>query len=142
MTNKKHYNSLEDEMSDEMERRATRYSRNNRYWNIALNIFIGLVVAFVAFQFVRTIPAQAQIPVSVSIPCNNANWEYKDSPCQAKPDYDTTFISRDFSDGYLVNGKYWKQTRYTPYLMVYRMEDVCQVHTGYAPWDCNPKDYE
>jgi len=45
MTNKKHYNSLEDEMSDEMERRATRYSRNERMWKwgtiIITSAFLG-----------------------------------------------------------------------------------------------------
>ena len=127
MTNKRHYNSLEDKMRDEMERRATQYSRNNRYWDIALNIFIGLVVAFVAFQLVRTIPAHAQITVSTSIPCNNANWEHS-LPCQSPPQ-EFNVYSWGF-DGYLENGKYWKQTRITSGLMLFEMEQVKYLTNG------------
>ena len=77
--------------------------------------------------------AHAQVEVSVSIPCNNANWQYPNSPCQAKP---LSFNTQTWGfDGYLENGKYWKQTRYTADIMIFRMENVCQVVTGYQPFD-------
>ena len=38
--------------------------------------------------------------------------------------------------GYLENGKYWTQERYTKDLMVFRLENVCLVVSGYGTWDC------
>ena len=56
MTNKKHYNSLED---SEIDRRKTAFNRDERRWEIATWVLVGVVILFIGFQIVRALPAQA-----------------------------------------------------------------------------------
>ena len=74
-----------------------------------------------------------EIAISVMIACNNSNWLHSPE-CQSPP----TEIHQTTTGfyGYLENGKYWTQERYTKDLMVFRLENVCLVVSGYGTWDC------
>ena len=89
---------------------------------------VGLLV-YIIVRSVIGIPAHAQTAtVSLSIPCNNQNWQYENSPCQSPPQ---AFNIQTWGfDGYLENGKYWKQTRITSSLMVFEMEQVKYLTDG------------
>ena len=64
------------------------------------------------------------VTMSASVLCNNQNWEYSEE-CQSKPVLETMIINPfGVSSGELENGKKWTQTRITPYISEYRMEDV------------------
>ena len=75
---------------------------------------------FIASGFFN--PAKANTAtVSLTIPCNNGNWLHSPE-CQSPPQ---AFNIQTWGfDGYLENGKYWKQERITSSLMVFEMEQV------------------
>lgn len=79
--------------------------------------------------------------VSAIVLCNNTNWEYINSPCQAPPIEESMVINPfGVSYGKLESGKTWEQTRITKDIAIFRMDEVCQVVTVYGTWDCNQGD--
>ena len=97
---------------------------------------VGLLV-YIIVRSVIGIPAHAQTAtVSLSIPCNNQNWEISPA-CTAPVDTFNVDPITNNATGVLTSGKTFTQTWFTDSLMVFRMEDVCWVTNGYTTVYCD-----
>jgi len=98
-------------------------------------IFIAYLLAHLIVAIDLTKIAHAQVEVSVSIPCNNLNWE-RSPDCYAPVEtFEVDPITRN-ATGKLTSGKEFTQTWYTDNLMVFRMDSVCWITNGHTTVYC------
>ena len=73
------------------------------------------------------------VAVSVSVACTNENWIYSERCKQPVKTFNRTI---DGWEGTLTNGIPFTQEIVTPYIHVFRMEDMCQIITADQTFDC------
>ena len=90
-------------------------------------VFIGYLLAHLIVAVTFANIAHAQVEVSVSIPCNNANYTYSPA-CKPVDFWQTT----DGFEGVLANGQTFTQTRITPTLQLFQSGELCWLTNGYT----------